>query len=40
MKTSTSETAYPPHDVKEVDRQIFELVNKVRQEPKLFIPSL
>jgi len=34
-----SETA-PPRDVADIDRQIFELVNRVRVDPKLFIPHL
>ena len=30
----------PPADVAEMDKQIFELVNRVRCDPKLFVPHL
>lgn len=40
MSLSTAKLDQPPSDVAETDRQIFELINRVRQEPKIFIPHL
>jgi uncharacterized protein YkwD len=30
----------PPSDISEMDRQIFELINRVRSNPALFVPHL
>jgi hypothetical protein len=35
-----SQKDLPSSDVAEMDRQIFELVNRVRSDPKLFVPHL